>query len=308
MKISSGNGIPPMKSLSGKQVFLTGAASGIGLALAVQLAEAGSHLFLVDISESGLQLLKNQLADRPVQVTTHVCDLSDPAAVSRAVARALEVTGGIDLLINNAGVAYYGATEAMTAEQWNWLLSINLLAPIQITRELLPSLLERPDTHIVNMCSISGIVAGGRFAAYHTSKFGLIGFTEAIRAEYGRRGIGVTAMCPGPVTTKLYQSAASGRSDREVPTPPAWLCASPEHVARVTLKAIRKNRRQVLITPMAHALYQLKRFAPGLIDLMNQFSRSKKKRQAALEAAFRERMKDSAPMTEQRPRSDQRAA
>ena len=119
----------------------------------------------------------------------------------------------------------------------------------------------------------------------HTSKFGLIGFTESLRAEYGRRGVGVTAICPGPVMTNLYAAAAGGRPDKAVPNPPRWMCATSEGVASITLKAILRNRRQVLITPTAHFLFQLKRFAPWLIDFMNGFSRNgKKKRLAAIAA------------------------
>ncbi len=157
-------------------------------------------------------------------------------------------------------------------------MSINLLAPIQITQQLLPHLLERPDAHIVNMCSISGLVAGGRFAAYHTSKFGLIGFTEALRAEYGRSGIGVSAICPGPVLTELYRSAQKPQESKGVPQPPAFICTTAERVAALTIKAIRRNRRMVLITPMAHGLFQVKRFLPGLLDAVSGFSRSKKRR------------------------------
>lgn len=168
-----------MKDFQGRTAFLTGAASGIGYELALQLASSGCHLFLVDIDRAGLHSLKERLRSFPIQVWTCVCNLADPASITQATTEALDVTGGIDLLINNAGVAYYGKTSLMTQQQWNWIMGVNLLAPIQITHELLPSLLERPDTHIVNMCSISGLVAGGRFAAYHTSKFGLVGFTEA---------------------------------------------------------------------------------------------------------------------------------
>lgn len=275
-----------MKSFFGKSVFLTGAASGIGYALAVELARAGCRLFLVDRDAEGLERLTSEVGSQCESFWTHVCDLQDSDSVSNAVRRAVKVTAGIDLLINNAGVAFYGPTDSMTQGQWDWLMRINLLAPIQITHELLPGMLERPDTHIVNMCSISGLVAGGRFSAYHTSKFGLIGFTESLRAEYGRRGVGVTAICPGPVRTRLYTSAVSGRSDRSVPEPPGWLCTTPEHIAKVTLRSIRRNRRQVLITPMAHGLFQLKRFFPGVIDFINQFSRQKKKRQRDLAAAF----------------------
>ena len=267
-----------MKSMKDRNAFITGAASGIGRAIATALAAQGCHLYLVDVNEAGLRSLEQDLASTRVRVWTHPCDLSDSKMIPAVVDAAMAASGGIDLLINNAGVVYYGPTENMSQSQWDWVLSINLLAPIQITQQLLPSLLQRPDAHVVNMCSISGLVAGGKLSAYHTSKFGLIGFTEALRAEYGRRGLGVTAICPGPVTTRLYEDGISGRAERKVPNPPAWLCATPERVASVTLKAILRDRRQVLITPLAHLLFQLKRFVPGLIDFANRFSSSRLKR------------------------------
>jgi short-subunit dehydrogenase len=275
-----------MQSFQGRTAFITGASSGIGRCLAIQLAEAGCNLCLVDVNTAGLKSLAAELTPSGVHVFLFPCNLTNRKAVSAAVAAAINQAGGIDLLINNAGVAYYGPTDQMTQTQWDWLMTVNLLAPIQITHELLPTLLQRPDTHIVNMCSISGLVAGGRFSAYHTSKFGLIGFTESLRAEYGRRGLGVTAICPGPVSTSLYEAAASGRTDQKVPSPPKWMCASPERVATITLKAILKDKRQVLITPTAHALFQLKRFAPWLLDFVNRFSRKgRRKRKLAQQAA-----------------------
>lgn len=279
-----------MRQFEGKTILLTGAASGIGRELARQLAPLGCHLYLVDIDADGLQSLSSELSSSPGNIWTQVCDLSQTDSVERMLADFDIRTDVIDVLINNAGVAYYGPTDAMTQQQWDWLMSINLLSPIQITNHFLPQLLQRPDAHLVNMCSISGIVAGGRFAAYHTSKFGLIGFTEALRAEYGRRGLGVSAICPGPVKTQLYAAAASGRENAAVPNPPGWLCTSAERVARLTIKAMRRNRRQVLITPMAHGLFQMKRFLPGLIDFANQFSRKKKKRLAILEQQEQERL------------------
>ena len=191
--------------------------------------------------------------------------------------RAILAHGPIDILVNNAGVVYYGPTENMTGKQWDWLLGINLLAPVQLTRELLPTLLARPDAHVLNVCSVSGLVAGSRIAAYHTSKFGLVGFTESLRAEFGRRGLGVTALCPGPVTSNLYKKGISGREDRPVPNPPRWLCASSDAVARIALRAMRRDRRMVLITPLAHLLYNVKRFAPWLLDLLNRISRKRRK-------------------------------
>ena len=147
---------------------------------------------------TGLQSIVDECRRAGVVAVGRKCDLSQPMQIAAAIADLLARWKYIDLVVNNAGVAYYGPTEKMTAEQWNWLMAINLLAPLQITRELLPTLLARGEAHILNVCSISGIVAGGRFSAYHTSKFGLVGFTEAMRAEYNRRGIGVTNLCPGP--------------------------------------------------------------------------------------------------------------
>ncbi len=166
-----------MHNLQGKRAFLTGAASGIGRAISIELARAGTHLFLVDVDEGGLTDVAAQALELGVDVHDEVCDLTDRRQISRAIQRAL-TRGPIDLLVNNAGVAFYGPTETMSEQQWDQLLNVNLLAPVHITRELLPQLLSRPDSHLVNMCSISGLVAGGRFAAYHVSKFGLVGFTE----------------------------------------------------------------------------------------------------------------------------------
>lgn len=267
-----------MKTLAGRTAFLTGAAAGIGRALARALATAGCHLFLVDRDADGLQRLQDELSGSGVTVRSVVCDLADAVSVDRVVMRALEQTGGIDLLINNAGVCCYGPTDQMTQAQWDWLMSINLLSPIRITQALLPHLLLREDPHIVNMCSISGLVAGGRLAAYHTSKFGLVGYTEALRAEYGRRGVGVTAICPGPVRTNLYDSGQSLRDGTRVPLPPAWLCATAEQVAAATVRGILGDRRRVLVTPMAHGLSMLSRLAPWLIDFANRFSRNGRRR------------------------------
>lgn len=283
-----------MKTLLDKTIFLTGAASGIGRALALQLADLGCHLFLVDVDERGLTQLRDEISERRQSTWTFVCDLTDARQIDAALADFDSRSDVIDVVINNAGVAYYGPTEEMSAEQWDWLLSINLQAPIRITRHFLRPLLRRPESHIVNMCSIAGLVAGGRFSAYHTSKFGLVGFTEALRAEYGRRGLGVSAICPGPVATSLYESAASGRSDGTVPMPPKWACATPEQVADRTIRAIQKNKRQVLITPMAHMISRVKRYFPGLLDFVSLLSRNRKKRMAERQVLEEQRLREAA--------------
>jgi len=270
-----------MKSFRGKRALVTGAASGIGREIALRLALEGVDLWLLDIDLDGLQEVVRDARVCGVQAVSRRCDLSAATEIATALAELLAEWGALDILVNNAGVAYYGATERMTAEQWDWLLAINLLAPIQIIRELLPVLLQQPEAHVLNVCSVAGLVAGPRSAAYHVSKFGLVGFTESIRAEYGRRGVGVTALCPGPVRTNLYKSAVSGSKRKPVPVPPTWLSATPAHIADVAIRAIRRNRRVVVITPIAHVLFNAKRFAPWFLDWMNHLTLRRRKPIAA---------------------------
>jgi short-subunit dehydrogenase len=267
-----------MKITAQKRCLITGAASGIGRAFAIQLAERGVQLILVDKDVAKLAEVETACTAHKANVLTIACDLTDRAAIDRMTAQVIKTWGEVDLLINNAGVAFYGPTHTMTQEQWDWLLQINLLAPIQITRTILPTMQNLDEAHILNVCSISGLVAAGRFAAYHVSKFGLVGFSEALRAEYVRRGIGVTALCPGPVTTNLYSSAVSGRKDKNVPSPPRWLCASPEWVAKRGIRAIEKNKGMMIVTPMAHVLWRAKRFFPGVLDFLSRLSRKKKQK------------------------------
>ncbi|HXY34431.1 MAG TPA: SDR family oxidoreductase [Planctomycetaceae bacterium] len=266
-----------MKSVLGKRALITGAASGIGREIALRLALEGADVWLLDVDLDGLQAVARDAQVCGVQAVPRRCDLTESAEISAAIAEILAEWGTVDILVNNAGVAFYGPTEKMTSEQWNWLLSINLLAPIQIIRELLPLMLQQAESHILNICSVAGLIAGPRAAAYHVSKFGLVGFTESLRAEYGRRGIGVTAICPGPVQTNLYKSAVSGSKRKPVPAPPGWLCATPAQIADVAVRAIQKNRRQVVITPVAHFLFNAKRFAPAIVDWVNHFTLRKRR-------------------------------
>ena len=265
-----------MKQIRGKRALVTGAASGIGRGIALALAREGADVYLWDLNTQGLAAVAEEIRTLGVQATTATVDLTRSEAISSGVRSLINEWGTIDILVNNAGVAYYGPTHKMTAAQWDWLMGINLLAPIQITRELLPILLERPEAHLLNVCSISGLVAGGRFAAYHTSKFGLIGFTESIRAEYGRRGLGVTSLCPGPVPTNLYRKCATGQQGKGAPEPPQWLCATIDQVASRAIKAIRRNQRMPVVGLMAHLLLNAKWLAPGLLDFLNHFRRKKR--------------------------------
>jgi short-subunit dehydrogenase len=276
-----------MRIIRGKRALVSGAASGIGRAIALRLAHEGADLFLVDIDEAGMAQTATEARQAGVEVVTRRCDLSQPNDVSSAVADVLHRWNGVDILVNNAGITYYGKTERMTADHWDKLLRINLLAHVQFTRELLPSLLARPEAHVLNVCSVLGLVGMPKVTAYCTAKFGLVGFSESLRNELGKQGLGVTALCPGFVRTNLFANAPLEENVEAHKAPPKLVTTTPERVANAAVKAIYRNRRLVVMEPMARGMYIVKRFAPWLMDAVFHMGRRKRlaKKLAALEKA-----------------------
>jgi NAD(P)-dependent dehydrogenase (short-subunit alcohol dehydrogenase family) len=264
-----------MKSLRAKRALVTGAASGIGRAIALALAKEGAEVCLVDIDESGLAETAKEIQGTGQRVLPIHCDISRSDDISTAVEKILTAWGGLEILVNNAGVVHYGPTHLMTKDQWERVMAINLLAPLHFIRLLLPTLLSQPEAHLVNVSSMYGYFATRKTAAYHASKFGLLGLTESLRAEYGRQGIGVTAVCPGFVSSQLFDAGTSSNENGELRYPPAWACTTPEHVAKKTIRAIYCNHRLVLATPLAYGAYYLKRFAPGLLDWVQHWGHTR---------------------------------
>jgi short-subunit dehydrogenase len=261
--------------------LVTGAASGIGRALALALAREGADLCLVDVDEMNLAAAAREARALGVTVTTEVCDLTQSSQITTAV-RSVLSGGALNILVNNAGVAFYGATHDMTAAQWDRLIAVNLLAPIQLTRELMPALLAQDEAHVLNVCSIFGLVPLRKGAAYQTSKFGLVGLSAALRAEYGR-DLGVTALCPGFVRTVLLETFETGGAGQRRHAIPVWACTSPENVAAAAIRAIRRNKGLVVITPAARLLWWIARFSPGLLDwLTRQGWRGKRRKSIAM--------------------------
>ncbi len=272
-----------MRQLAGKRALVTGAASGIGRALARQLAQQRCRLYLLDINEVGLEQVASDLRSQGTEVVTQHCDMASSEAIDAAAEQALEQWAGVDVLVNNAGITYYGYTHEMADEHWDQLLLVNLLGPGRLTRALLPSLIARPEAHILNVCSVLGLVGMPRVGAYCTSKFGMVGFSETLRAEYGRCGLGVTALCPGFVKTNLF-SSAEPRPGAGTKSPPAMICTTPERVAKVGIRAIRRNQAIVRAEPFSRVLYGLRQNFPTTLDWLLRFGRRKRvlKKQAEL--------------------------
>jgi 3-oxoacyl-[acyl-carrier protein] reductase len=264
-----------MRTIRDKVALVTGAGGGLGRAIALRLAREGAHLHLADINPLAMNATAEQIGALGREVAVSVCDLCDMQSIDALTDDVQQRWGGLDILVNNAGIGWYGPTQRMTDNEWDRLLKINLQAPIRLTRRLLKTLLARPESHIVNMASICGWVCGGRFNAYHVSKFGLVGFSEALRAEFNRHGLGVTALCPGPVQTDLYKNSGTGYPDRETPNPPAWACTTPERVANKAVTSIYRNQAVALVGLAAYVLYYAKRFSPGIFYAMHGIGRAK---------------------------------
>lgn len=265
-----------MRPLTGKTALVTGAARGIGRAIALRLAEKRVRLALCDIDPFGLNATRNDALALGAECHTLCGDLTAAEDLSGLVESVLDRWAGVDLLVNNAGVTYHGATHTMPEEEWRRLLEINLHAPIDLTQRLLPALLARPEAHVLNVCSVLGLSGMPRVTAYCTTKFALVGYSESLRAEYGRVGLGVTALCPGFVKTGLFGAARPEHEGGQTKTPPEWLCTTSERVARCAVRAVERDRSRVVIDPIGRPIHTLKRAAPSLFDWLLALGRGKR--------------------------------
>jgi 3-oxoacyl-[acyl-carrier protein] reductase len=222
-----------MKTLRGRTAFVTGAASGIGRAIAIALAREGVNVVLTDHDAGGLESTRNEAAKLGVGASAAVCDLTQPEEITN-------------------------------------LMAVNLLAPMQITTHLINVLARGDEAHIVNMSSIFGLVPVRGLAAYQASKYGLVGFTLAMRNDYHRGNFGVSVICPGMVKTPMVDPDGPSKIYSKMPRIPAWLFTTPERVAQATVDAIKRDRGLVIVTFAAHLMWYLNRFFPGIVDLLNR--------------------------------------
>ncbi|TWT99730.1 putative oxidoreductase SadH [Botrimarina colliarenosi] len=297
-----------MRRLAGKTALVTGAARGIGRAIALRLAAKGVRLALVDRDAPGLAQTQRDAEQFGVAALSIPCDLTDNHDLEALAEGLLDCWAGVDVLVNNAGIAYYGPTHAMAPEDADEVLATNLHAPVKLTHALLPALLARPESHVLNVCSVLGLAVMPRVAVYCASKHALIGYSKALRVEYGRQGLGVTTLCPGFVRTALIEDAtSSGRSMRR---PPGVCCVSLDRVAHAAVRGIERNRRQVIVDPVGRWIRGTMAAAPGLFDWMHSLGKArraanKRAELAALhpevETALRLKLGRSAPPLQVQP-------
>ncbi|MDF3031152.1 MAG: short-chain dehydrogenase/reductase, partial [Moraxellaceae bacterium] len=199
-----------MKTLADKVVAITGAGSGIGRATAVLVAKHGGHLAISDVNAAGLAETAQLCAAAGAQAHTQTLDVADRAAVHAWAEAVAAHYGRVNVIINNAGVTVAATIEDTSYENFEWLMNINFWGVVQGTKAFLPHLKKSGDGHVVNVSSLFGLIGVASQAAYNASKFGVRGFTEALREEMEIEGapVGVTCIHPGGIQTNI---AAGGR-------------------------------------------------------------------------------------------------
>jgi 3-hydroxybutyrate dehydrogenase len=186
--------------LHGKVALVTGAAGGIGKAIVEGLAERGAHVIVADLQESGLAVAE------VVGGTFLQADLADMAEVRQLAEQSLAVKGGVDVLVNNAGLQHIAPVEDFPEETWAKMTQVMMVAPFQLTKHLLPGMKKHGWGRIINIASVHGLVASPYKSAYVAAKHGLIGLTKAVALESGAFGVTVNAICPAYVRTGLVES------------------------------------------------------------------------------------------------------
>jgi NAD(P)-dependent dehydrogenase (short-subunit alcohol dehydrogenase family) len=255
-----------MRELAGKTAFVTGGASGIGLALGRAFAQAGMKVMLADIETEALAAAVKSLHNSGPDVRGILCDVADPLSVERAAEASYAAFGNVHVVCNNAGVAGGGGIDTISLDSWRWVLDVNLMGVLHGIRTFLPHLRAHGEGgHIVNTASMAGMDSGLGFSSYVASKFAVVGMSEGLATQLKPLGIGVSVLCPGYVRTGIGQSGRN-RPERYGPqpaldpaSPGAALVAQiaerlkagldPSEVAARVLGAIREEELYVFTHP-----------------------------------------------------------
>jgi short-subunit dehydrogenase len=259
-----------MTAMRGTAAAVTGAAGGIGRALALELAARGADLALADRDEAGLASVAAEIGAKQ-KVTTHRIDVGEPADIQAFAQAAIAAHPSLNILINNAGVALMGQFCEIDQSQMEWLMNINFWGTVHATRAFLPHLSTRPEAHIVNLSSIFGIIAPPGQTAYCASKFAVRGFSESLRHELqmANSPVRLSVVHPGGVATNIARNARTGnlmtdnaRRAEAIDRFDKVATKSPGAAAARIMHGIERNEPRILIGSDARFMDLLQRFRP----------------------------------------------
>ena len=253
-----------MRSSAGRTAVITGAGSGIGRALAEELARGGARLALSDIHLDAVEETAERCRRLGARAEAYALDVADRAAVFAHADEVAGAFGGVHLVVNNAGVALHGAVRDLAEPDMRWLMEIDYWGVVHGTQAFLPHLVASGSGRLANISSVFGLIAVPDQAAYNAAKFAVRGFTEALRQEMqrDRLPVSVSTVHPGGIRTAIARSARySSPSAREGSTELFARVArtSPERAARVILRGVERRRARILVGPDAWALAALPR-------------------------------------------------
>lgn len=255
--------------ISGTTAVVTGAASGIGAALAEALASRGAHLALADKDADGLEATAARLRSNARRVSVHALDLSDRDAPEALLRGVREAHGGAGLLFNVAGIAAGGGFEDTPEQNFDRVMEVNFNATVRLTRAFLPLLREGPEGRVVNISSVFGIAAPAGHVAYSASKFAVRGFSEGLRHELDGSRVGVSVVHPGGVRTAIARSAltAEDADAQEIAKRTERfernLRMAPEKAAGIILAGVERRKARILVGADARMLDLTARLFPG---------------------------------------------
>jgi short-subunit dehydrogenase len=262
-----------MTAISGSAAAVTGAASGIGRALALELAARGADLALADRDEAALQTVAAEIGKaHKVKLTTHRVDVGEPAEIIAFAQAAVAAHPRLNIVVNNAGVALLGQFTEIDQAQMDWLFNINFWGVVHSCRAFLPALSRKPEAHIVNLSSIFGIVAPPGQTAYTSAKFAVRGFSESLRHELQMAGspVRLSVVHPGGVLTNIARNSRTGtgvtdnaRRVQSIDRFDAMAKTTPAAAALRIIEGIEKNQPRILIGNDARFMDLLQRFRPA---------------------------------------------
>jgi len=256
-----------MGIFSGKTAIVTGAASGIGKALAEELTRRKAHVTLVDVNASLLDGVAGSIQKAGHQAKAVPLDVSDFESVQKLVSNTIADNGKLDYMFNNAGIAVGGEARDCGIDDWRCVLDVNLHGVVNGVASAYPMMVEQGFGHIVNTASIEGLIPFPGTISYVASKYAVVGLSNALRIEGKELGVKVSVVCPGYVKTPIFHVSKMIKLDRDklLEMLPDRFGITPEKCALAILKGVEKNKAIIVVTSFAKFLWLLNRIHPGLV-------------------------------------------
>ena len=266
-----------------KVVIITGGASGIGRALGEELARRGASVVLADVNAELLEQTTGSITRAGHRAKPAVLDVTDPEAVKKLVDDTVAEYGRLDYIFNNAGVVVFGEARDFSYDDWRRVIDTNLYGVVNGVTAAYPIMVGQGFGHIVNTASVAGLVPVTGLISYIASKYGVVGLSNALRAESADLGVKVSVVCPGLIDTPMKNSKVI-KLDREKLLAAAPSLLPAEECARVVLHGVERNRATIVVTPLAKFFWLLQRISPGLMLWLLRRNHTKGLRKLRVEA------------------------